>query len=349
MQSSDLVSLAKKVIRKAGEIGLEEGGKFVCGPAWPFVEKILSPVVEELEHRFPKLFLVPEETEKASEALSEDVALQEMLQKGFAQLESGQEEILAALARQNEVLVAIGEAVNRGFQEGGQKIDNSFENIRQQLEEIRFLIAPVSKVTTPFQSGLSISEINERVYAFQSDAMKWVEAGHADIASQRLAEARILFEDGLKRDPHNTYLLVACGYIEKTQAQVGQLQGDHEMYVNSLAEAAKYFAQVLSINAKDIGALNGMANIYLFDKDYDRAIQLSTLAVHCAPNYGAASWDLAIALENKLAEAGPEPELIDRLKTVYRRIEFMMPQQPEAFTASNLAHVQKRLRVLSSS
>jgi hypothetical protein len=41
-------------------------------------------LVEELEKKFPKLLLVPEEASKAAEALSKDAALQDMLQNGLA-------------------------------------------------------------------------------------------------------------------------------------------------------------------------------------------------------------------------------------------------------------------------
>jgi tetratricopeptide (TPR) repeat protein len=129
---------------------------------------------------------------------------------------------------------------------------------------------------------------------------------------------------------------------------VAQLQGDHENYIVSLEKAAKCFATVLKSDPTNVGALNGMANVYVFHRDYDRAIELGTLATKSAPEYGAAFWDLAIALEGKIKDVGPQKPLVNHLKAVYRQLELLMPQQPAAFTASDLAYVRKRLRNLQS-
>jgi tetratricopeptide (TPR) repeat protein len=355
MPTSSLVTVAKKVIREAGKMGLQAGkvvldeaGSRVCGPtAWKYLKKILSPVVAELEKRFPKLLLVPEEADKGAEALSKDAALQDMLHSGFAKLESGQEEILAALARQNETLTGIGEAIDTGFLEVGRKLDGGLDAIGRKLRALEFQIADLNAAPEgEVGLGLSIAEINDQAGKLQWDAMKWVVAGDAKTASQRLAEARGLLEAGLRRAPGHAAVLVCFGFVQKTQAQVAQLEGNHQEYVDSLAEAAKYFGEVLRSDSTNVGALNGMANIYIFDKDYDRAIQLGTLAAHKYPNYGAAWWDLAIALENKMGLIGQTPELVQHLKSVYRSLQVLMPKQPQAFTASELAHVQGRLAAL---
>jgi hypothetical protein len=57
---------------------------------------------------------------------------------------------------------------------------------------------------------------------------------------------------------------------------------------------------------RHVSALNGMANVYSFHRDYDRAIELGTLAASIEPAYGEAAWDLAISLEGKLNQAGPK-------------------------------------------
>lgn len=348
MASNSLLELAKRIIRKAGEVGLESAGLYVCGPAWPYAKKMLSPVVEELEKRFPKLFLVPEEAQKAVEALSTDNVLQELLQSGFAKLESGQEEILAALVRQNVTVIQIGAAIDSGFRAAG----DAFGNISHELSAIKLEIAMLRDTprkaaqVPPAVSGLSIAEIYSQATACQWDAMKWVEARRPNIAAQRLTEARALLEAGLQRQLGNTNFWVAFGFVEKTQAQVAQLLSDHEGYVSSLAEATKYFAGALRHDPKNVGALNGMANIYAFNGDYDRAIELGTLAVRSDPNYGAAAWDLALSLEGKIKEAGPSPAIIGHLKSVYLHLEVLIPAQPEAFTATNLSYVQRHLSAL---
>lgn len=353
MKNSEVISLVKQVVRGAVGVGLDEAGTRICGPAaWKYVQKMLSPVVDELQRRYPKLFLVSEEAEKATIALSSDEGLKDMLNRGFASLESGQGEILALLAQHNETLQVIGNSIDDGFREAGQHLDTAFENIAAKLERLELKLEVFSQPneknaglhTVPV--GLSVRQIEKQAYAYQADGMRWVVSGEADAASQRLAEGRVLVEPALKDHPENVQLLVSLGYIEKTQAQVAELQGDHESYVASLEKAAMCFATALKTDPTNVGALNGMANIYAFHRDYDRAIELGTLTVKSAPTYGAALWDLALALESKLQEVGRKTALIDHLKVVYRQLEMLMPQQPEAFTASDLAHVHERLRML---
>jgi tetratricopeptide (TPR) repeat protein len=355
MKSSDLVSLAKKVIRGAVGIGLDEAGTRICGPTvWKYAKAMLSPVVGELQRRFPKLLLVPEEAEKASEALSTDKVLQDMLNDGFTGLESGQEEILALLAKQNNTLQAIGNSIDDGFRKAGKQVDAAFNNIATRLEKLELTLEVLSaprekgRELPQVAAGFTLRQIYDQAFAYQADAMRWVVAGEASPASQRLAEGRSLVEPALIHYPKDAQLLVPLGYIEKTQAQVAQLQGDHENYIVSLEKAAKCFATVLKSDPTNVGALNGMANVYVFHRDYDRAIELGTLATKSAPEYGAAFWDLAIALEGKIKDVGPQKPLVNHLKAVYRQLELLMPQQPAAFTASDLAYVRKRLRNLQS-
>ncbi len=100
MESKDIILLAQKVIRSSVGVGLEEAGTRICGPtAWNYVKAVLSPVVDKLQSSYPKLFLVPEEAEKAATALSADKVLCGMLSDGFARLENGQGEILTILAK----------------------------------------------------------------------------------------------------------------------------------------------------------------------------------------------------------------------------------------------------------
>jgi len=356
MKSSAISLLAKKIVRGAVGVGLEEAGTRICGPtAWNYMKTILSPVVDELQGRFPTLFLVPEEAEKAAKALSSDKVLQDMLNDGFAHLESGQGEILALLAKQNDTLEDIGTSIDDGFRMAGQQLDSAFDNIAAILARLELKLELIG---TPSERGfehtadvesLSVRQINDQAYAYQADAMRWVVVGDASAASQRLADGRALVELALlKRHPGNAQLLVLLGYMEKTQAQVAELQADHESYVASLEKAATCFAIVLKTDPTNIGALNGMANIYAFHRDYDRAIELGALAVKSAPTYGAAFWDLALSIEGKLQENGRNTVLINQLKAVYRQLETLMPQQPEAFTAGDLAYVQQKLRVLNA-
>jgi tetratricopeptide (TPR) repeat protein len=355
MGSNSLLELAKKVIRKAGEVGLDAAGGYVCGPAWPYAKKMLSPVLEELERRYPKLFLVSEEAAKAAKDLSEDKALQELLQSGFAGLKSGQEQILAALVRHDKTLIEIGNAISGGFEEAGKRVEDAYANISNQLESLRLEIAnlrPDRGKYAPSVSSVSklpIDEIVNRANRCQDEAMSSVVAGEPDQAAIRLSEARYLIREGLQQEPNNLGLLVVSGFVEKTQAQVAQLKCDHEGYVTSIAEATTNFALALRLNSKDVGALNGMANIYSFHGMYDKAIELGTLATHIEPNYAAAVWDLALSLEAKMKTEGPQLKLVKRLKSVYVHLEPLMILQPNVFSPGELAYVRERIMDLRKS
>ncbi len=348
MASNSLVELAKKVIREAGKIGLEEAGSRICGPtAWRYVKRILAPVVAELEKRFPRLLLVPEEADRGAEALSADTALQAILDGGFAGLERGQDEILAALAQQDEALTKIGDAINSGFARTDERLGSALDGVRDELAALKLeIVGRRGASAREVVPELSIEEISDQAAKLQSDAMRWVVAGDAATALQRLEEARAKLETGLQQDPDHVDLLVCLGFVQKTQAQVAQLQGDYQAYVQHLADAAKCFAQGFAGDSMNVGALNGIANIYIFDKDYDRAIQIGTRLVRWRPDYGAAAWDLAIALEGKKQTTGQTPELLRQLRSVYHHLKELMPTQPQAFTASDLAHVQSRLTAL---
>src|SRR6516162_10195012 len=112
MASQSLLSVTKAIIRKAAENGLDEAGTRICCSGWPYVKKMLSPVVDELQRRFPKLFLVGSDEAKAAatqaqSTLDNDPNLQKMLSDSFSKLEHGQDEILDLLARNSDTLKQI--------------------------------------------------------------------------------------------------------------------------------------------------------------------------------------------------------------------------------------------------
>ena len=352
--SESLLLITKKVIRGAVGLGIEEAGARICGPtAWKYMKAALTPAFNELEHRFPKVFLVPEEAEKAIKTLSSEKVFEEMISNGFISLESGQQEILALLAGQNETLTVIGKNVDTGFEQLGKKADTlqtALDYLVGKLNELNYKVEDIvtSKGVKPPPSapGVSPGQIYSHVFACQSDAQRWMESGDTETASKRLAEGRTLAEAGLQKFPDNASLLVALGYIEKTQAQVAQLQSNFEEYVNYLEKAAKCFANVLCSDPDNAGALNGMANVYFYHQDYDRAVKFGSMAVDRDPDYGAASWDLALALENKLIESEPDQSLTKKLKATYLHLQALMPHQPQVFTANDLVYVTDRLNAL---
>lgn len=359
--SQGFLSLAKKIIRESAIIGLDEAGSRIAGPtAWRYVKKVMAPVVKELEKRYPKLLLVGEEEARdaadlAVKALSTDVALQKMLSDSLSRLKEGQQEILAALARQNHTLQNIGNSLDEGFKKTRENQEVALDKILAELKKMELKFEDVRKLISPppKYAELSIHEIYTQANTYQQDALRWISARDTKTASQRLAEGRNLLHAGLKRDSKSAYILVSLGFLEKTQAQVSMMQGDYDTAETILTEAAKYFVEAMKQDPKNFGAINGTANIYYYARDFDRAINLGLLLLKEAPTYGAAVWDLSLALEGKLAEVGGPasplgPHYIKVLKDIYQYLEELMPQQPRYFSATDMAHVQKRLSELSN-
>jgi tetratricopeptide (TPR) repeat protein len=343
-RGSAFLAVTKKVIRNAAQFGVERSGEIVLGPAWPLVKGIIAPVIEELERRFPKIFLLPEETEKAVDALAKDTVLQNLLEDGLKNLETGQMEVLAALARQDSTLQAIGAAISEGFTGSS----DAFETIRIKLEEVlRRVGQPPAPGLSSGAAGLSLAEVARQAGSLQWDAQRWFEAGDAAISSDRIRQAREMLETGLARQPDDVELLNAYGFVEKTAAQVAGLRADDTAYLKTLAHAAELFARALKNDPTNAGSLNGMANVYSFHGDYDRAIQLGRLARRADPTYGAAAWDLAGSLEQKINAEGRNKEALDELVNIYRQLPVLMEKDRVAFSAADAKYVKERLRTLT--
>lgn len=138
MTSKRILAIAKNIIRKAAEIGLDQAGYLIMSGAWPYFKKILAPVVGELEKKYPNMFLVGDEraivdSEKAADALSADSQLQRMLEDGLSNLEHGQEQILTELNRMDQKLVGIGTSIDRV----GERTKEGFNKVLQALQEPR--------------------------------------------------------------------------------------------------------------------------------------------------------------------------------------------------------------------
>jgi tetratricopeptide (TPR) repeat protein len=348
----ELLKLCQKLIIKSAGKGIDHVGNHFCGPAWPYIKKVFTPVLDKLREEYPDLFDDPKEAEKAADALLTNTELQQLIADGFDNLDQGQDEIRAILAQQNEVINDISIAVDQGFKRSGENQDEilqylvaSFKAMHSRFDALESS-RPSAPVTSDKYANLPSNEIYSRIHRLQSDAMKWLVAGDNKAAEERLSKAREMLTAGLAAEPENNNLLVAFGFIEKTQAQVAQATGDLDGYVEYFGEAARYFGKALANDPTDAGALNGMGNVYISNKDYDTAIKLGRFAILGAPNYGAAYWDLAIAYEKKLKASGRDPELILQLIQVYDKLLVLMPNEPATFSAKDLIHVQNRLAEL---
>lgn len=121
---SRLIDVTKKIIKVGVVIGLDAAGTVLVGqPAWGFLKKISSPVIDELKIHYPALsFDTPGDenaikaAEEAAEDLSNNRKLQDMLLENFNQLHKGQQDILDGIDDLNLKLSHIGGDITKIIQ-----------------------------------------------------------------------------------------------------------------------------------------------------------------------------------------------------------------------------------------
>ena len=361
MEIKKLTSLAGDVFKQSVGVSIDIAGNTVCGPvAWPYVKRILSPVLDELKKKYPdyfpsdggdELFSSAEQAEKIADALSNNIKLQKMLNDGFENLKSGQDEIINVLIKQGEVL----EDINLTVDHIKDTSSNSLKIIEEQSREIK----EIKAILKPkIQKELSVPEIIDEVKNLHYDAERWKSNSITNTAQRRLNEARGLIADGFKQEPTNADLIALGGYIEKTQSQINRSQGNYEVAISDFEKATKYFDAALKLDQSNLSALNGMVGVYLYLHDYGRAIKLGKLVTR-NPDYGAAYWDLMTAIEGKIEQKGlmrafrnniklekEDLGLLVDLRDTYRRLEYLMPKQPLVFNTAEQDEVHRKLQVL---
>jgi tetratricopeptide (TPR) repeat protein len=344
MTSPRVLTLVKQIVRQTAELGLDEAGTLICGPAWPPIKKILEPVMAELDRRFPNLTLA--NTEDAKEAareavrvLDNDRALQDLLDERFGRLDLQQKEVFALLARYDDKLNQIGGSIDRGFEATRQ----SNEAIADQLRQMNLSLDLAAK-GGDISAGLTVDQIFEEAASCQVDALHQANAGNYSASARRLGRGRQLAEAGLRRAPEDTRLLSVLGFVEKTQAQIDQLT-EPDRAASALSKAAEYFAHVLAAEPDNISALNGMANVYAIRKDYDRACKLGETLFTMAPEYGAAIFDYALALEGLMEERGEDTQLLEKLDKVYRHLQTLIMRPEQNFSAVDVAFFEEHAEI----
>lgn len=349
--SPSLLNVVKNILRSAVRVGFEEAGARVCGPTgWAAIKAVVLPIIEELERRYPKLLLVPTDMEKAQQDLAEDDTLKKLLEQQLAAIKEGHEQILAVLFRNEETLTSYRDLFFRAIQEADNRNESRHERVISEIREVKTDIEreiraiSVQKGRVFLAPVATIEGIYEQSNGYQSDAMTWITAGQANFASERLSIARQLALAGFEENKTSPKLMAAMGYIEKSQAQVSMLRNDPAGATENLKLAAEYFARALQIAPKDLGALNGMANVYYFGGDYDSAIELGLLIRSAHPSYGAALSDLGLSLEGKINQGHVKADLLSRAITIDEELLRLMPLQPHVFRASDLAYVEQRLK-----
>lgn len=363
MKTDKLTSLSKKILIQAVGVSLDAAGISVCGPAWPYVKRILNPVVDELKSKYPKLFpddgeglfSTDEQAEKVAEALSKNIEFQNMLDKEFENLKEGQEEITKLLIQQGETLQDINKFLDKTSQTSSESLER-MKNIEIRLDQVyKAILQP--KAT----KELTIDEIENEVSNLQYDALRWISVEQNNTAKRCLDEAREIIADGFIQEPLNPDLIALRGYIEKTQSQINNCEGNYETAISDFDEATKYFDAALKLDPTNISALNGMVDVYIYLKDYDRAIKLGKTITKENPDYGAAYWDLMIAIEAKMEHdnilqalqndariSKKDLLLLQELKTTYQILEKLMknPEQSMVFSTTDQNHVHQKLKIL---
>ncbi len=353
--TSGFINIAKKVLRKAVGIGIEEAGIRVCGKTgWNAISTVVSPVIEELERRYPGLMLVPEKMEEAEQDLNTDATLEAIVQEHLATIESGQKEILAVLFRNEETLSSYRTLFFNAFAEADKRAEarhkilvNEIRNVKTGIEaDIREMGQKPAVLIEPSPSP-TLSGLYEQANGYQHDAITWLTARRPSAAAERLSIARSLATGGMNKLGQTPELLATMGYIEKTQAQVCFAENNIDGATQYLADAARYFNEALKLKPEDLGSLNGIANIYQFGGDYDAAIEIGRTIKTVDASYGAAVWDLGLALEKKLKTFetidSQVMQLISEAIDVDESLLKIMPQQPSSFRSSDLSYVQNRL------
>jgi tetratricopeptide (TPR) repeat protein len=272
------------------------------------------------------------------DALDRDSALQDLLSANFDRLAQQQSGMLGLLLGFDERLVSI----NRTIDQGAQQVDRKSDAILDELREMKFVLQ-MSGSRQDVTVGLSLDEVYQDVIDCNRIALDEANAGDHGAAQKQLARGRELAEAGLRRMPGDLSLVVALGYIEKTQAAIDSpLHPDRA--AGALSRAAECFVTGLKSRSDDVrvSALNGMANVYKLSGDYDRAIEFGEILLQTAPEYGFAIFDYALVLEEKLEETGPNSQVLEKLAVLFERLKVLAAKPEQRFSASSFAYILRR-------
>jgi tetratricopeptide (TPR) repeat protein len=119
----------------------------------------------------------------------------------------------------------------------------------------------------------------------------------------------------LQSEPDNLLMLGQLGYIQKDLATLyyqtkNKLDGDEY-----LQAAEKAFRAVLTRDANDPSAHNGLGNVYTIRGDYDAAIDEYKAATSLAPKYTYSWFDMAQTLHQKMIVKGYSEDVLEKLVT----------------------------------
>ncbi len=223
-------------------------------------------------------------------------------------------------------------------------VANLFGEIAQIVGRLDMPLAKVLEAVKQIGETpkLSPGELSTEVDHLQRDAMNWVDQPDGLRTAQlRLTDARRLIAEAVKQDPKNADLLTLAGYVEKTQAQVCERRQDAPGARAGWDRAAQYLRAALELEPSNIGALNLQVNVFLEQRQYDKAAALGRLVTLMHPRYTAAFWDLGIALDGLLKTSRPTRKLTAELAQVYETAAELIPAEPSGFTPGDLEYARQ--------
>ena len=154
--------------------------------------------------------------------------------------------------------------------ESGLKIDPQRSDLQAALGESYFMSGKTERAIEEFKTLIALDP-SARSYVFMGLSYRHL---------GRFEEARKYFEEGLKRDPHNSSCLFNLGYIEERQ-------GNH-------ARADELFQQTLRANPDFPEALLELANLRTSAKKLEEAAALLRRYVKVSPEPAAGYYKLAM-------------------------------------------------------
>jgi hypothetical protein len=157
-----------------------------------------------------------------------------------------------------------------------------------------------SQATVPLDADQPLSV---QIANLESTGLAALQEGDMAKADASLEKAEELLSDALDQAPDDTMLLNLKGYLHKNWAiAYRRLEMDNRANEH-LDNAEKTFRIILTIDAEDPGALNGMGSVYIMRGDLDLAEEYVRQALAIRPDYPAAQNDLELIQRLKQDQA----------------------------------------------
>ena len=144
--------------------------------------------------------------------------------------------------------------------------------------------------------------LSVQIMSLQSIGLEALKKGQIAKADAALQKAERLISDALLESPKDLMLLNLKGYLFKNWAITYRSLSMDNKAVEQIDDAEKIFRIVLSIDADNASALNGLGSVYFMRGNLDRAEEYVRKALAINPNYKAAQHDLELIQRQRQRE-----------------------------------------------